>query len=453
MGDRFTEVHETGYLQNIMASIKGVVIGIILFLASFVVLWWNEGRVDLSKVAETSIAVNADTVESAANGQFISVTGELTSDESVGDPQFLRAGPYLLLERRAEMYSWKEEKSTKTTKKVGGGKRTETTYSYSKEWSERPDNSSSFKKPEEHTNPSPSVKSQSFRVRQATVGAYRFDPQSVTFPKPSSVPITADNVVSSDDARLSGDYIFIGAGSLQNPQIGDTRISFGAVESGTTATLFGTLNGNSVEPYFYKGSKTLYRAIAGPREAAIAKMASEHRITTWILRAIGFLMMWIGLNLFFAPINVVLDVIPMLGGVSRFFVGLAMFVVALALSLVTMVVSMIAHNPFLLIGSIFVVFVAIWALGRIRPKQKLAGAHARAGGASARAPGKPGADKPGNGEALHASAQRSRPSSERISFECDECGKRYTVKASLAGRKGTCKACGNKIVIPTASID
>jgi hypothetical protein len=434
-----------------MDSIKGVVVGLVLFLASFVVLWWNEGRVDMSKVAEASIPVDAAAVDSTADGRFVSVTGTLASDEIVGDPQFLKADAYIMLNRVAEMYAWNEEKSTKTKKKLGGGKRSETTYSYSKEWTERPENSSSFKKPEGHTNPSPLVTSQSFRVRQATIGSYRFDPQSAHLPRPSPLHITDDSYIPFKNARLEGDYIFSGNGTLQNPEVGDTRISFRAVRSGTTATLFGTLNGDAIEPYFYKGEKRLYRAIAGPREAAIAQMASEHRLITWLLRVVGFLMMWIGLGLFFGPINTVLDVIPLLGGVSRMVTGLAMFAVALSLSLVTIVVSMIAHNPLLLIGSIVVVFGVVWAVGRRGAKQKTIAPRGDADVESEALSEKVETGKAVDEGAIHTAPKEKSASAHKIRFQCEECGKQYTVTASLAGRKGKCKECGHKMIIPAHS--
>jgi DNA-directed RNA polymerase subunit RPC12/RpoP len=353
------------------------------------------------------------------------------------------------------MYAWEENKSTTTRKKLGGKKVAETTYSYEKKWTDNPESSSSFKKPEGHDNPSPSVRSQSFRVRQATIGAYRLDPQSVDLPRASRISITAEDFIPSGDARMEGSYIFIGRGTLQNPQIGDTRISFSAVEAGISATLFGKLNRDTVEPYFHQGKKQLYRAISGPREAAIAKMASEHRLITWLLRAGGFLMMWIGLNLFFGPINVVLDFVPFLGGVSRSIIGLAMFLVALTLSLITMLVSIIAHNVFLLMGAVAAVLAAIWAMGRIRPRRKLAKAYAGAGGVSLRAGEKFERSKPSGedeDEAMRPATQKSGSAEGKIRFACEECGKKYAVKPEFASRKVACKKCGHKLQIPSESM-
>lgn len=449
MSDRFTETRETGFVRNIIGSIKGIAVGLVLFFVSFVLLWWNEGRIDMSKVAGASTPVSAETVDPAANGKFISVTGELKSGKAVGDPWFLEYGPYVTLNRKVEMYSWVERKPTETQKKIGGGQDAETTYSYEKEWCDDPPKSNSFQYPEGHENPPPSVEDRSFTVREATLGAYRLDPQSVRLPRPSPVPITRKAFIPSVNARLEGDYIFVGKGTLQAPQLGNLRISYSAVKSGTTVTLFGKLNGDAVEPYFCRGKRRLYRAIAEPREAAIAQMASEHHVNKWFLRIPGFLMMWIGLCLFFGPVNEVLDFVPMLGGVGRSVVWLAMFVAALVLSLVIMLVSMIAHNVLLLIISVVAVLVGVWALDRTRPWQRPAKAPAGTSAALPRREAQREQTKPGDEEeAMRLTTKETDGGSETIQFDCEGCGKRYTVKASLAGKKARCKECGHILYIP-----
>lgn len=93
-------VEHVGFGANLMESIKGVAVGGILFLLSFWVLWWGEGRIDLSDVAKKSVEVKADSVDKSAEGKLISVTGELKSDEKLDDPQFLLPGNYLRLGQR-----------------------------------------------------------------------------------------------------------------------------------------------------------------------------------------------------------------------------------------------------------------------------------------------------------------------------------------------------------------
>jgi DNA-directed RNA polymerase subunit RPC12/RpoP len=181
-------------------------------------------------------------------------------------------------------------------------------------------------------------------------------------------------------------------------------------------------------------------------------MASEHRILTWILRGGGFLMMFIGLNLFFGPINAVLDFIPFLGNVGRSIIGLAMLLVAVVLSLLTIIVSIVAHNIFFLLGAAVVVLFVIWIVGQMRAKPELAMVSARpAGPSSASAERSEQMSPDDEEEATQKAAQSREPLPERTKFACEECGKKYAVKRSIAGRKVNCKQCDHPLVIPHES--
>ena len=75
---------EQGLGGSLMDSIKGVAAGALLFFVSFIVLWMNEGRVDLSEIAKKSTPVKPDAVDSKQNGKFVSVTGALTTPSASG---------------------------------------------------------------------------------------------------------------------------------------------------------------------------------------------------------------------------------------------------------------------------------------------------------------------------------------------------------------------------------
>jgi len=84
------------------------------------------------------------------------------------------------------------------------------------------------------------------------------------------------------------------------------------------------------------------------------------------MRLIGFLMMWFGLNLFFGPVNALLDIVPFLGSAGRMVIGIATLPIAIVLSLVTIILSIIAHSPILLV----LVFVALGAGGFVFYQRK-----------------------------------------------------------------------------------
>jgi hypothetical protein len=91
------------------------------------------------------------------------------------------------------------------------------------------------------------------------------------------------------------------------------------------------------------------------------KQAQEENVTTlWILRGVGFIMIWIGLALVFRPVSVLADVIPFFGNLAEAGLGLLAFVLAIPLCLVTVGVSWLAARP--LVGIVLIVLTAVAVL-------------------------------------------------------------------------------------------
>ena len=372
MPDQFTTTSTTGYGSRIMNSIKGVLFGMILFAGSFLLLFWNEGRIDISQVAKTATEISSETVISdpAVNGKFISTTGAVGSPETIGDGMFLKPDTFLVVERKAEMYAWVEHESTQSRTNTGGSETTDTTYTYAKEWTDSSRPSSAFRHPEGHENFQPILNSAMNKVTQATIGAYRIDMPVVELPPLSPLQLTAQNTMLTQGAVLANDtYLYIPqnkANAFDNPQIGDMRVSYLALRSGTRGTLMGKLSGDSIVPYVDQNNTRIYRIFSGTtKEEAVGTLHAEYVKTTWILRGIGFFMMWFGLMLLFGPISVLMDILPIFGALTRSLIGLITFLASLALWVVTILVSMLLHNLIALAISIVVAIgviigVLIW---------------------------------------------------------------------------------------------
>ena len=131
--------------------------------------------------------------------------------------------------------------------------------------------------------------------------------------------------------------------------------------------MFGLLEkGNRISAYRHQGQNKLYRLFAQTRSEAIASLQSEHKIWTWVLRLIGFVMMWFGLSMAAEPISVVLDVIPFFGDISRSITGTATLLVAFVLSSITIIVSMLLHNLVALAIAIVVAVIAMLAIRKFQ---------------------------------------------------------------------------------------
>lgn len=353
MPDRFTEVKQRSWGQNIAQSVSGAVLGVVLFFGSFGVLWWNEGRQDMSLVAARTRPVAAQAVAVEAEGQPVSVSANLVTTETLGDEPNLQPGEYVALVRDVEMFAWVEEKKEEEREKFGGGTEVITTYNYVKEWTSSPENSGNFAHPEGHENPRQTIEKKEWRVSAAKVGAYNIQPKEIELP--SANPI--------------GDFIFLGKGTSGAPQIGDQRLRYRAVPNNIFVTAFGKLSGDTVVPYWFKGEDKLYRALTGDRENAIATLKTEHKMMTWILRGVGFVMMWFGLSLVFGPFLALAGVLPFLKQLGRFVISLVTFAVAFVLSLLTIIISMIAHNIWALIAAVVMVLGLVIFFLKTRQKK------------------------------------------------------------------------------------
>ncbi|PIZ75489.1 hypothetical protein COY05_03960 [Candidatus Peregrinibacteria bacterium CG_4_10_14_0_2_um_filter_38_24] len=356
MSDQVTQVVTKGYFSRIIDAIKGIVFGLILFLGAFGVIYWNEGSVDISGIANTATKVTAESVDTVAEGKLIAVTGKAVSTEKLGDSMFLKPADYLAVSRNVEMYAWVEKSDSKSSISTGGSETTTTTYSYSMDWTSSPGKTSNFQEPAGHANPEMAIKAQTFRVKSAKVGAYEVDMAKLDLPAYEDLNLTAENLNLAQGVFENG-YVLVGKGTSVAPQIGDLRISYGVVNNNLDGTVFGKLEGGKLVTYVdQKTTESLYRFFNGTFDEAIKQMHSEFTMWLWIFRLVGFLMMWIGLSSLFGPISVILDVLPILGAISRSAIGFLTFLVSLVLSILAIVVSMLLHS---LIAMIVVAVIGV----------------------------------------------------------------------------------------------
>jgi hypothetical protein len=383
-GDYYSETTSTNWFQEIGNSSFGMLIGLGLFVASFVLLFWNEGRLDFSQAAKSAIVIEADAPAHHANGKTVALTGAIVSPAIIGDGQYLKPAPYIALGRTVEMYSWKETESSETTKKIGGGERTTRTYHYTKVWTNEPQNSAKFKQASAHQNPTKSLTDQIYKVKDAKIGRYDVDMPNL----PSVVPISSCDLdaagnptrstastlrlqpdqllpvaAGSVKPQLVGDRaLYLGRGTASKPQVGDWRICYTALRNQANVTLFGKLAVDRVIPASY-GKELFFRIFPGERQAAIQTMKTEYNILLWSLRLVGFLLMWVGLMLMTGVFSAIANFLPFLGNFVEAVSGFATFIMAGLLSTVTIIVSSLLHNPIALAVAV-IVALGVFFLGR-----------------------------------------------------------------------------------------
>jgi hypothetical protein len=361
MSDHFTETSSQSWFSRIGESIKSVLIGLLMFVVSFPLLFWNEGRAvrtarSLTEGSGSVVSVPADAVDPSHEGKLVHVTGPVTTSGPAADPELGVEANGLKLVRKVEMYQWIESQKTETHKKLGGGEEKVTTYDYKRDWSTDVIDSTAFKHPEGHENPGAfPVEPQTFVASDPKVGAFTLAPEQIgQLDNGKDLPVAEDALANlpeelGDKAKISSGAFYLGNDPAA-PALGDTRISYQIVAPAVVSVI-GAQTGQTFAPWQAEAGDAIFLVDEGPHAAAEMFQAAQsaNATMTWILRAVGFFLMFLGLVLVFKPISVFADVVPLFGTMLGAGLGIFSFLIALFLSLVTIAVAWIAVRPVLAI--------------------------------------------------------------------------------------------------------
>ncbi len=374
--DSFTKTTSTSWGGRLANALGGILFGVVLFLGSFVLLTWNEGRAikreqTLKQGAEQVISVSPEKILPENDGKLIHFTGTAEAKQPVSDPIFSITAKALKLQRAVEMYQWKESEKSETRQKLGGGEETVTTYSYSKVWSEMPIDSGQFQVPAGHGNPDNwPVRSEIFVATGIHVGEFVLPPQLVErIDNFTPLPATAGEAEAAAEAhevdiKLTPDGGFYLGADPANPAVGDLRIRFQQALPTAVSVIAGQL-GNTLEPFSMgrTGSIELLQVGTYSAELMFQQEQEANATFTWILRLVGFLMMLFGLLLITNVLSVLASVIPFLGNVVNAGVSLLAFAVALPLTLATIALAWLAYRPMIGIPLLILAGVSIFFAG------------------------------------------------------------------------------------------
>jgi len=384
VADTFTESTSTSYGGRIKNSFKGVFVGILLIIGSVILLFWNEGRAirtekGLKEGSSAVQTISAESVNSANDGKLVHLSGPLSTSGPVKDDSFnIQAPDTISLERVVEMYQWKENRSTETKKKLGGGEEQITTYEYKQEWSPELLSSSGFKHPEGHSNPEtmPYQKAQ-FNATEVKLQAFLVSPDLLAqLNDPESLPVTQANLSQLPDpikakAKLSDGNFYFGANPA-TPQVGDARVSFKVIKP-SVVSIVSQQQGNSFHAYTTQQGTSIALISRGQKTAVemFKSALAANRNFTWLLRGLGFLLLFAGFGMIFKPLSVLADVVPFIGSIVGAGTGLISFLLAVAFWLATVGIAWLYYRPVLgiamLAGVVAALVLAVVKLKKNRP--------------------------------------------------------------------------------------
>lgn len=426
----YVEKTTTSYGKRLKDSLSGIGMGFVMLIAGIVLLFWNEGRTVkttrmLKEAEKICIDVPDITVQNPENaGQVIHATGIARTDEFLTDPYFRISANAIKLSREVEYYQVVEHSKTETRDKIGGGEETITTYTYSSEWVSSPVNSADFHDPDERdANDTLVIELDDNEEVASNVsfGAYRLSPALI---RQKNDEVSQDAALDPEIAAqlneyihsridADGDFVHVDRSTIYlgltpaKPHIGDVRVTFSKVENGEVSVIAKVV-GDTFEPFTHKNGYSLEILYPGVHsmESMFETEKSSNQTTGWILRLIGFLLIWFGLRNIFKILVTLFKVLPFLAGIVNFGLNLATFVVALALALVIIAIAWLWYRPVLGIVLLVAAGALIWFFAK-KGKEKAPVEVPGTAPAAPAAPAQPAA--PSQPQAPSAPAQPQSP--------------------------------------------
>jgi len=397
-------VENPSWVQRLGSSFRGVVTGLLLFVAGFPILFLNEGRaVDTAKRlkegAGAVVDVSAENVDPANEGKLVHVSGKADTKDVLSDAAFGVSATALRLMRTVEIYQTVEHSETKREKR--GDKTVETTtYTYSNAWCAKPVDSSQFHDATKRAANPPAAmpfSDQDQIAANVTLGAFTLSEKHVkrmgekkpfTFPvdfkppatvpgaqyqngivyvpfnmAPAAAPAPAASAstgvspllaaaqaattnVAAAVANAAASAIVGGRSVAVAPVPGDVRVTFKVVLP-HDVTVVERQDGDRLSPWAASDGETLSFVRDGrvPAAKIFADAQSSNVKLTWLLRIVGFFVMFFGLKKVLGPISTLVDVIPIVNGIVDLGTSLVAGLVSFACALLTIGVAWLFYRP------------------------------------------------------------------------------------------------------------
>ena len=366
----YQEVTKTSYGSRLGNSLKGILVGLALFVAATVLLWWNEGRAvktsKMLKAAETECVdvASVASLDPALEGKLIHATAVAKTDEILTDPTYGVSVNAIRLVRDVEYYQWVEHSESVTKDKIGGGQETTTTYTYSKEWVSGPIDSGNFKDPDYQSSNfvRTTVPDNTVTAEKVEFGAYVLPPAMVgAIPASTSVNLPA-SLANGIDTFVDGSTVYYGE-NPQTPAVGDVRVSFTEADGGT-ASILGQVVGNTFEPFKHKNGKSLMVLKMGEhsQESMFESEKAANKMLLWVLRILGIILVIAALRMTFSILVTILKVLPPLAKVGELGVNLVTGVVGFVWALLVILIAWVAYRPLLAVALALVIAALVYFL-------------------------------------------------------------------------------------------
>ncbi len=397
----YTETQTVGYGTRVGNSFKGIGMGIIMFLAGTVLLWWNEGRfVKTDKMlneaqGKTEELATIDRIDPEMDGQLVYATGVATTKDSLTDADFGFGATAVRLQRTVEYFQWVEHEKQERKDKMGGSEEIVTTYTYERAWVDQPVQSESFKDPEYQkknfvlTTVEPmqqqaeTVKFGAFVLNQGQISRIHGDmPLNVKIDSAKLVSMNKDTRrlirakgIQVDDSTACvyalQNTLYYGA-NPSNPAVGDVRVTWTMVKPENKITIIAKQKDNTFTNFKAKNGKSFSTLVMGTKDVdeIYESEHDENSMIVWILRIVGIFIVIGGLKGIFGFLETILKVVPFIANIFGWGVGVVCTVIGVVWSLIIIALAWLFYRPVIGIALLAIAGFLVWVFA-FKGKDKL----------------------------------------------------------------------------------
>jgi hypothetical protein len=362
------------WLANFGAAVAGIFLGWIPFLGAMVLLFWNEVRTvrterALNEGATEVISIPVDSIAPGNDGRLVHVQGLVSTTETLHDPLFKVSVQGLRLRRVVEMYQWRETAEQQPHHSNSSAGRRPTTYRYDQTWSESVVDSTHFRTPAGHENPtSIPFQGAEWSALKFHMGAFRLE-STLRKQLKHFEPLMVRVGEPAPEVRAAGFrpaiYSFYFGDNPTFPQVGDVRVVFEWVGP-TEVSIIAGQAGHTLDAYQTRTGGKLDLLRTGRQSPA--EMFKDAHFWNWLIkwacRIGGYLLMILAVRMVLRPLNLAAGVLP------ASFSGLASassflgFIFASGLTLMVASLTWVAYRPHiglpLLLDGLLLGLLVIW---------------------------------------------------------------------------------------------
>lgn len=360
---RVSSKSNPGFLERLSETAGGTLVGVGLFFLSIYILFTNEGRALQTKLSldeGLSQVVPLDSyfsLDPQNNNRLVHLTAKLHTAQPLHDPNYKVVVQAVKLKREVEMYQWVEYSESRDYQENGETK-TETTYTYNTEWKSELVNSRHFDKEIGHQNPSAmAVESVTVVANEVRAGPFILSKGLIdninTF---QTLSLKDFNALNLDPFLTVYDNYFYHTQNPRRPEVGDVRVRFSyAGLSGEpswlgapqTVSIVAMQRGEQLMPFKTKSGDILEFLYLDnlSAEEIFAKEHQFNSVKTWGLRAAGWALMCLGIQLAMRIIYTLVDWVPILRELVSVGIKIFALCVSCSLSLLVIAVGWLFYRP------------------------------------------------------------------------------------------------------------